>query len=188
MLLPPAVRLMRGNRAAFASPIAVECRSDAALGGDHVRSALEQLRRHAYGYRCGHRRKLLRDRDLRRGVASNEQFERPQRLLARQIDLAQHVVIGAGAGARFRYRLLVAVADAQSLLRDLQQRLGRMQRIDDDLRAAIPLRWPRTRPLPPSPQVTGGHTRSRPARRRIAPLPRQWRSAGDPTRRVRGTR
>ena len=140
----------------FADP--VECRSDAALGGDHVRSALEQLRRHSHGHRCGHRRKLLRDRDLRRRVASNEQFERAQRLLARQFDLAQHVTIAAGVGARFRYRLLVAVADAQSLLRELQQRLGRMQRLDDDPRAAIPLRWPRTRPLPPSPPWTGGHT------------------------------
>ena len=115
------------RRARFAH--AVERGGDAALGRDHVGPALEQFRRHADRRGRGHRREPIGDGDLRPRIAPHEELQRAQGLLARQLDLAQPVAVGAGARARLRHRLLVAVADAQPVLRDAQQRVRGAHRL-----------------------------------------------------------
>ena len=84
---------------------AVECGRHAALGSNHVGTALQQLRRQAdrQRRRSGGERRC--HRDLGRRVAAEQQFERTQRLLARELGLAQHVAKAADMGARFGHRL-----------------------------------------------------------------------------------
>ena len=88
--LTPVVSAITGSRAALASPIAVERRGDAALGGDDVGPALEQLGRQAGRHRGGLRRAAARLTAAAAGrIAAEQQLERANRLFARQLDLAQ---------------------------------------------------------------------------------------------------
>ncbi len=111
---------------------AIERRGDASLGSDDIGPALEQLRGHSDRRRRRHRRQLLGDTNLRRGIPPEQRLERPQRLVARIIDLPQRVTVRPQVGARFGNRLLVAHADAKAFLGETQQLAGRAHHLRGD--------------------------------------------------------
>jgi hypothetical protein len=100
------------RRLGFADPI--EGRRDAPLRGDDIRAPFEELRGQAGRDRLGLPGQARRDRGGRRGIASDEQLQRADRLLARQLDLAQRIARRAHRRPRHVEVLVIAGADART--------------------------------------------------------------------------
>ena len=94
---------------------AVERGGDSALRRDHVGPALEQLGRHARDRRRRQRREGAGQRDLGRGVASEQHLERTPRLLDRQFHLPLAVAQRLDVGARDGHVQFGAGPDALAL-------------------------------------------------------------------------
>ena len=181
--LTPVVSAMAGRRAAFASPIAVERGRDAAFGGDHVGTALEERRwqpaRHGAGLPWQLRRSTAA---ARRRIPAEQELERSKRLFRRQLELPERIAIGPDARPARRTRLprLPTPIATRSPARLTSASLARMARAPPPP-AARP-RSPGTSSWPPARQSTDGRIRNRPAPTaasaaaqppgRIAPAPR----------------
>ena len=92
--LTPVVSEIVGQPRRLGLVDAVERGGDAALGGDDVGPALEQLRRQPGRDGVGLRRQLRADGGGAGRIAADQELERPERLLARQLDLPQRVAVG----------------------------------------------------------------------------------------------
>ena len=188
MLLPPAVRLMRGSRAAWASPTrsnAAATRRSAAMMSGRRSSSSEGTPTGTGGGIAASRCSRPRSPRPDSGPAAVRARAAPARAT---VDLAQHVAIGAGVGARFGHRLLVAVADAQPVLGEPEQRFRRAH----DLRATIarcsPASMARNQLLATARRVDWRAIGKSACAARTAPPPRRCRSARDPRCRARARR
>ena len=116
-----ALRMMRGSRAAFASPTRLNAaatrRSAAIMSGR--RSSISSGRPAGIG--AGQRGEVAAGREFGGGITAEQQLERAQRLLVGEPHLLRRVLEVAEVGARERDILLVAGADLPALLRQRHQ-------------------------------------------------------------------
>ena len=78
----------------------IECRGDAPLGRDHVRSTLQQPGRKARRHGIWLGGQLRGDDGSGSGISAEKRLQRPNRLFARQIELTRRVAVGADRRAR----------------------------------------------------------------------------------------
>ena len=115
MVLTPAVSAMAGKRAALASPIRLNAaatrRSAATTSGRRSSSSEGRpagISRGTPG-NCGDERRCGR------WVAAEQELERSNRLLTRQLELTEDIAIGPDAGPRDEYVLLTADPDTHAV-------------------------------------------------------------------------
>ena len=124
MLLTPVVRAIVGSRAALASPTRLKAaamrRSAATTSGRRSRSSDGSPAGIASGCpgSC--------DADVRRGggIPPDEDLQRPERLLARQLELTERVAVSADVGLRHLDVLIVGDTHARPRLGDPDQILA----------------------------------------------------------------
>ena len=159
---------------------AVERCRDPPLGGDDVRATLEEIGGHPDRHRRGRGRELGAHRDHRRGVASREHLERPQRLLVREVEVLRGVAEALQVRLREAHVVLVADPDPEAIPREAGEALRRAHRLVGErlLHARLGGEEPAFRDL--RGDRSGGRTGSRVRSRRTGIRPRPRPSARAP--------